>query len=115
MSKPRDLHENILQALQAVFSDLEHDVFRRKHIMLLSYYYRMLFCEKPDSTFSQHALKHFQAKHVPAKAGMGTGSREENAINNKNREHPISFIQIEFRSSAGRPEGQAGRPDRSAR
>jgi hypothetical protein len=23
--------------------------------------------------------KHFQAKHVPAKAGMGTGSREENA------------------------------------
>ncbi|MCA3621648.1 MAG: hypothetical protein IOC56_11230 [Methylobacterium sp.] len=24
--------------------------------MLLSYYYRMLFCEKPDSTFSQHAL-----------------------------------------------------------
>jgi hypothetical protein len=35
---------------------LEHDVFRRKHIMLLSYYYRMLFCEKPDSTFSQHAL-----------------------------------------------------------
>ncbi len=37
-------------------SALEHDVFRRKHIMLLSYYYRMLFCEKPDSTFSQHAL-----------------------------------------------------------
>ena len=25
--------------------------------MLLSYYYRMLFCEKPDSTFSQHALE----------------------------------------------------------
>ncbi len=25
--------------------------------MLFSYYYRMLFCEKPDSTFSQHALK----------------------------------------------------------
>jgi len=24
--------------------------------MLLSYCYRMLFCEKPDSTFSQHAL-----------------------------------------------------------
>ncbi|MCA3611448.1 MAG: hypothetical protein IOC55_03450 [Methylobacterium sp.] len=24
--------------------------------MLLSYYYRMLFCEKPDSNFSQHAL-----------------------------------------------------------
>ncbi len=36
---------------------LEHDVFRRKHIMLLSYYYRVLFCEKPDSTFSQHALE----------------------------------------------------------
>ncbi|MCA3621340.1 MAG: hypothetical protein IOC56_09655 [Methylobacterium sp.] len=25
--------------------------------MLLSYCYRMLFCEKPDSTFSQHALE----------------------------------------------------------
>ena len=38
--------------------ELEHDVFRLKHIMLFSYYYRMLFCEKPDSTFSQHALEH---------------------------------------------------------
>jgi len=31
--------------------------------MLFSYYYRMLFCEKPDSTFSQHALKN--APDVP--------------------------------------------------
>ncbi|MCA3624938.1 MAG: hypothetical protein IOC52_12270 [Methylobacterium sp.] len=42
---------------EAEHRHLEHNVFRRKHIMLLSCYYRMLFCEKPDSTFSQHALE----------------------------------------------------------
>jgi hypothetical protein len=30
---------------------LEHDVFRLKQIMLLSYCYRMLFCEKPLTLF----------------------------------------------------------------
>ena len=36
---------------EAEHRHLEHDVFKRKHIMLLSCCYRMLFCEKPDSTF----------------------------------------------------------------
>jgi hypothetical protein len=29
--------------------------------------------------------KHFQAKHAPAKAGVGTGPREENAIKSRER------------------------------
>jgi len=33
--------------------------------MLFSYYYRMLFCEKPDSTFSQHALERLSIKRMP--------------------------------------------------
>jgi glycosyltransferase involved in cell wall biosynthesis len=34
----------------------ERDVFTWNHIPLLSFPFRMLFCEKPVSTFSQHAL-----------------------------------------------------------
>jgi len=29
--------------------------------------------------------KHFQAKHAPAKAGVGTGSRQENAKKQRER------------------------------
>jgi hypothetical protein len=30
----------------------------------------MLFCEKPDSTFSQHALEHFPSKWMPVDRNM---------------------------------------------
>jgi hypothetical protein len=40
-----------LERISKIGDPLEHDVFRRKHIMLLSFCYRMIFCEKPDSTF----------------------------------------------------------------
>ena len=35
---------------------LEHDAFTQNRTMLSSYSFRMLFCEKPVPTFSQHAL-----------------------------------------------------------
>ncbi|MFY8155832.1 MAG: hypothetical protein ACOVLI_03080, partial [Rhabdaerophilum sp.] len=46
-------------------------------ILLLSH----AFFEKPDSTFSQHALEHFQVKHASSEGGGWKPVRlKENAI-----------------------------------
>jgi hypothetical protein len=35
-------------------------------------------------------MEHFQAKHAPAKAGVGTGSRTENAIKDREKHFPTN-------------------------